>query len=110
VCPSRAISRDDRGIIRVEGEKCDRCGMCVDACVIGAIRIDPETKTPLICDLCGGKPECVNWCKTKALTISTRASSTESRKKKWQYVLSEAKKNVEKWKLPRETLDQIKNW
>lgn len=105
VCPSGAILKDDVGIVRLDEEKCVGCGICADACAIGAIRIDPDSKMPLICDLCGGKPKCVDWCKPNALIFN---SSPEKGKRKWQYVLSEAEKNVEKWKLPRETLDQVR--
>jgi len=51
----------------VNEEKCTGCGKCLETCIIGAIRLHPERKTPLICDQCGGKPLCIEKCPTKAL-------------------------------------------
>jgi len=31
------------------------------------IRIDKKTGFPLICDTCGGRYQCVQWCPTKAV-------------------------------------------
>jgi Fe-S-cluster-containing hydrogenase component 2 len=61
-CPVAALSRDEKtGAIIVNREKCVGCGMCVDACPHGAIGVEPEGY-PLICDLCGGKPQCIAHC------------------------------------------------
>jgi carbon-monoxide dehydrogenase iron sulfur subunit len=73
-CPSRALNRNQEGLIQVDEEKCISCGKCVDACRAGAIRLHPERHTPLICDLCKGKLLCVEKCPTKALTYSETAT------------------------------------
>jgi Fe-S-cluster-containing dehydrogenase component len=103
-CPEGAISKDNLGIVKVNTRRCVGCGMCADACVMGAIRIDPDSKTPLICDLCDGKPKCIEWCCTNALSLGR---STEKAEKKWHYLLAKSKENVEKWKLPQETLEYV---
>jgi carbon-monoxide dehydrogenase iron sulfur subunit len=69
-CPSKALKRDLRGLVYVNGEECSGCGKCVKACRIGAIKLHPERHTPLICDQCDGKPLCVTKCPTRALTYS----------------------------------------
>jgi Fe-S-cluster-containing hydrogenase component 2 len=67
-CSAKALERKEDGLIFVNEKKCVGCGKCLEACIIGAIRLHPESKTPLICDQCGGKPQCVEKCPTKALT------------------------------------------
>lgn len=69
-CPEEAIERTVGGLISVDEKKCVGCGECLAACTIGAIKLHPERKTPLICDQCGGKPLCVEKCPTKALTYT----------------------------------------
>jgi carbon-monoxide dehydrogenase iron sulfur subunit len=69
-CPSKALNRNPEGLVCANGEKCIGCGKCVKACRLRAIKLHPERHTPLICDLCGGKPLCVRKCPTKALAYS----------------------------------------
>ena len=67
-CPFNAISRDLKtGAIKVDVDKCTGCGMCVHVCPYGAASIDPESGKALICDLCGGDPECVKVCPENVL-------------------------------------------
>lgn len=66
-CPTRALARNEEGLIFVKEDKCVGCEICSQACVIEAIRLHPERNTPQICDQCGGKPLCVQKCPTKAL-------------------------------------------
>lgn len=68
VCPENAIRQDSESkIVSVDGELCVGCGLCVEACVSGVIQLHPRTSVPLLCDLCGGDPECVKRCPTGAL-------------------------------------------
>lgn len=66
-CPVSALSRDPvtRAII-LDTEQCIRCFQCQKACPFGAIHKSPEGY-PLICDLCGGNPKCVEACPTSAI-------------------------------------------
>jgi len=67
-CPLNAIRRDLKtGAVVVDEEKCTGCGQCVHVCPFGAVSIDPVTGKALICDLCGGDPECVKACPEDAL-------------------------------------------
>jgi Fe-S-cluster-containing dehydrogenase component len=71
-CPKEAIIWDARtGIIVIDEEICDGCGICMVACPYGAISVHPEPskkkRLVLKCDLCGGNPQCLAWCETGAL-------------------------------------------
>ena len=63
-CSEGALSRDEiLGTIRIDGEKCTGCKKCISACPYGGIFFDEENLVPLICDLCGGNPACIDFCK-----------------------------------------------
>lgn len=71
-CPFGALYRDEvTRTILVINEKCRGCRKCAGACPNGAIVFHPETRKPLICDLCGGNPSCVTRCVTGALTLKS---------------------------------------
>lgn len=66
-CPASALSRDPiTHAVLLDPEKCQKCFNCQRACPFGAIHKDPEGY-PLICDLCGGNPRCVEVCPTGAI-------------------------------------------
>lgn len=72
VCPTGALSMDERtGAVILEESRCDSCGICVEECPVGVIRMD-ENRRPLICDLCGGAPECEEWCPREVFEIVPR--------------------------------------
>jgi Fe-S-cluster-containing hydrogenase component 2 len=66
-CPEGALVRSD-GVVRCDEGLCTGCGVCVDVCSYGAVRLDGSLR-PLICDLCGGAPACVDRCPTGALVF-----------------------------------------
>lgn len=97
-CPSNAMRRSREGLIYVDEKKCTGCGQCVKTCYLGALRLHPEKRSPLICDLCGGNPMCVERCPTKALTYS----ETElSRPKLPQKVLEDT---LKKWRIAKSAI------
>jgi Fe-S-cluster-containing dehydrogenase component len=62
-CPVDALSvSKDTGAVLVDKEKCTGCGLCIDACPGRVPHIHPTEKYAVICDLCGGKPQCVEVC------------------------------------------------
>ncbi len=62
VCPTEALSVDgDIGFVSLDPSRCNGCGDCAEACPFDVIRMDGEGM-PVICDLCGGNPECEEWC------------------------------------------------
>ena len=62
-CPVSALSLDDyTGAVLVDEEACTSCGNCITACPGTIPYLHPTTKKALICNLCGGDPECVKVC------------------------------------------------
>lgn len=67
ICPEGALSREaGSGIIRVNRDACSSCGACMAACGFGTITLD-ERGDLIVCDLCGGAPECAKSCYAGAL-------------------------------------------
>jgi len=58
-CPEDALVLRSGGGVRLESAKCNGCGDCRDACLIGAIFWEDETNKPMICVHCG---VCVKYC------------------------------------------------
>jgi Fe-S-cluster-containing hydrogenase component 2 len=77
-CPRKALSVGfGKHEVRVDDAKCDGCGWCIQACSFGSISIHPEKKTVVMCDLCDGEPQCVEFCPKKALSYSTLDGSAQ---------------------------------
>lgn len=65
-CSVGALDRDPAThAIRLNSETCVGCGACAKACPFGSIHF--RDGKPVICDLCGGDPKCVERCATGAL-------------------------------------------
>lgn len=63
ICPTDALSRDENlGIIKWNGQRCIHCHLCEKVCPYGGIHFNSDDKL-LVCDLCGGDPECIKVCK-----------------------------------------------
>ena len=78
-CPVNALSvNETTGAVIVDNEKCIACGKCIEACPGKVPHLHPNRKHILICDLCGGDPECAKICEKArflALIKSTRTPS-----------------------------------
>ena len=62
-CTYNALSIDDKtGAVLVDKEKCTACGACINACPGRIPHLHPREDYILICDLCGGDPQCVRVC------------------------------------------------
>ncbi|MCX8170414.1 MAG: 4Fe-4S dicluster domain-containing protein [Candidatus Bathyarchaeota archaeon] len=62
-CPVGALSTNkENGAVLVDKEKCIACGRCIEACPGKVPYIHPTENYAVICDLCGGDPECVKVC------------------------------------------------
>lgn len=70
VCPTAALSIDDKtGAVLFDEKLCIHCRKCHKACAYNGVQWDYEMNVPMICDLCGGDPECLKPCRLhKALT------------------------------------------
>ncbi len=74
-CPAQAITKEE-GIIMVDWQACIGCGVCVDECRYDAVKLHDDKA--LICDLCGGEPQCVARCPTGALSYTESPEFTET--------------------------------
>jgi len=78
-CPIDCLIQSEKtGVIMVDEDKCDGCGWCIKACPYGAIVLNPEKETIMICDLCDGEPPCVEWCPEEALNLVTQKEFDEN--------------------------------
>jgi len=66
-CPTEALSVGSRGEVLLDADFCDACGLCAEACPVGAVGFYADQ--PLFCDLCDGSPSCVAVCPSGALTF-----------------------------------------
>jgi carbon-monoxide dehydrogenase iron sulfur subunit len=89
VCPSGAIHRkSEREPVLLDTEKCIGCKMCIQACPVGMIILNPEGKGVLKCDLCverldeGLQPACVYACPSKALLFVEDSEINRLKRKK----------------------------
>lgn len=82
VCPTLALQRDKRGIVRISKRLCVGCLSCVGFCPIVAMRAHPEHTIPFKCVACG---TCAKECPRDALSIEdlpeAALTATEARMK-----------------------------
>jgi len=74
VCPTGAISRPaEKGPVVLNNDKCIGCHACIMVCPFGVIRVGPDDKSLIKCDLCferlevGEIPACAEACITRAI-------------------------------------------
>ena len=61
-----------RNIVKIDEEKCNGCGQCVDACAEGAIELI-DSKAKMISEIyCDGLGACIGHCPQDAITIEQR--------------------------------------
>jgi len=91
--PKAILSNPNNDILSVNEEKCIGCNMCVVACPLGGFTIDPKTRKPIMCDLCGGDPQCVKVCSLGALKFTEDFRvGVESKRTKLKKVLETMKR------------------
>jgi carbon-monoxide dehydrogenase iron sulfur subunit len=79
-CPERALSQSEStGLLIIDEAKCKGCDWCVQACDHGGITIHADTGKAIACNLCEGKPQCVDACPEEALEIVESDEAAEKR-------------------------------
>ena len=71
-CPEDAMSIGKFGEVIIASTICTHCGTCVRKCPIGAI--EEHEDLVYVCDLCGGRPKCVDACTEGAIIFDPDAS------------------------------------
>jgi len=78
-CPVGAISPNEDGTIRI-GQECTSCGKCKRVCPYSGPQPDVRNSIYIVCDLCGGAPQCVEWCPFEALDFTEPGGTEEYEK------------------------------
>lgn len=95
VCPVRAISRDeDFGFLKVDHDICIGCRSCVSICPFGAMNYNADARKVFKCDLCGGDPQCVQFCDVKALEFIPAGVVSAQKKREGAARQSEAQRQA----------------
>jgi Flp pilus assembly CpaF family ATPase/Fe-S-cluster-containing hydrogenase component 2 len=71
VCPKGAIEERINGAYAINKEKCDNCGLCINACPRRALV--RQKSFPGKCDCCSGNPACISACPYGALRLERNA-------------------------------------
>lgn len=62
-CPNEVIYKNKKtDVVTVDADKCIGCGTCTTACPFQSIFLDVLTAKAIKCDLCDGKPKCMEFC------------------------------------------------
>lgn len=72
-CPEKALIQIKTGGIRLLKDKCTGCGLCRDACIIGAVFWDSVNRQPDICVQCG---QCALFCPHHVLALTKSEEET----------------------------------
>jgi Fe-S-cluster-containing dehydrogenase component len=70
---------EETGAVLVSNEKCTACGLCIDACPGKVPYLHPDRKHVVICDLCGGDPQCATICERAGYFSLFRSSRSPRR-------------------------------
>lgn len=79
VCPTRAITQREDGVVLLDGDRCMGCRYCEWACPYGAPQYDPDAGRVSKCDFCvdeldqGRPPACVAACPMRVLDFGDMA-------------------------------------
>lgn len=70
VCPNEAFQWDkETGFVKIIMEECDMCGLCVPECPFSSV-FEKNGKI-LVCNVCEGKPKCVELCHKQAIRFDS---------------------------------------
>ena len=78
-CPVAALKRVD-GVVQLDTEACVSCMKCAEACPFGAIYAHEDLRYPIKCDMCNGRPACVDVCPKGAIRLIPEDALGEARR------------------------------
>ncbi len=75
-CITGALSRDEKGVVVIDQEKCIGCYTCILTCPYGCVMPAEDGRVVQKCELCVnnamGEPACVKGCPNKAIVYEER--------------------------------------
>lgn len=80
-CPVNAFTQNNRGTLIVDEETCVGCALCSNACPWDMIPVNPDTNKADKCDLCG---VCVDRCPSGALRLISWDAVTAAAQTPWR--------------------------
>ena len=69
-CPTRALTPQEGGGVRLEVDRCIGCQACLRSCIIKAIAWDEQTNKPIVCSHCG---YCAEFCPYGVIKLEDRS-------------------------------------
>ncbi|ACZ18709.1 4Fe-4S ferredoxin iron-sulfur binding domain protein [Thermanaerovibrio acidaminovorans DSM 6589] len=93
-CKPQALHKGTSGLVEFDKDKCIGCRMCVMACPFGNVSYDRSAKELVKCDQCGGDPQCVQFCPTKAIEYLPAESAVLNKKRRFAKRISDALEEV----------------
>lgn len=76
-CPEGALALRPGGGVLLRKERCTGCGLCHQACIIGAVFWDGRENKPLICIHCG---YCARYCPHGVLRLEKKEGGEDGRR------------------------------
>ena len=89
ICPSKALAKEENGIVSLDDSRCIGCNYCVIVCPFGVLKTNREGKAVIKCDLCierlekGEEPACVAACPTGSLKFVEAEEVSKTKREKF---------------------------
>ena len=74
-CPEDALDMRPGGGVLLRKERCTGCGLCRQACILGAVYWDERENKPQICIHCG---YCVRYCPHDVLGMEKKVGGPDA--------------------------------